>query len=710
MKLSRQIVAMTVCVLLTAVVVVSALSAYGVFEVLQDRAKAELELIGENKKTGFIRYHQNLLRDVEALANTVLVTEALLEFDVASASLDDAGRLAWKKTYEEDEFLLASEKETAEDTPTLAGYRSVHSRYHRSLLEVQQSQDLNDVILINADGLVVYSSAKRKDFGSSVNGELLADSVPAQAFRRFVSAGSAIRSSFFDYKRYHGASDSVVGFVAAPVLVNDTPRGVLLFQLRADALDGLMALPPGLFDSGEIIVVGEDFMVRNDTAFTRDAPLNRRLDIPPVRLALSGNSGFTTTKSSSGYHLAYATPVDIDGQIFALVVSQPVEALLTPYRDVGATVGIGLAAAVLLLVWVSVVAGRRLASPVAQIAACQKRLAEGHTGVSAPGLSSPKEVADMGDALYVFTKNARQVERYRQDEEEKKELSAEVHGNPDRLEQFEEVLNKAVEAFANTIPHFTKQKTDIGRTIDGQGGRTGAARDDARRVMEDTGALAKSTERVNSAISDVTEKVEAASSLSGSVQRQALDVATRLTDLNNAGNRLDMLADSISQIAGRTNLVSLNASLEASRGETNGNGYAVIASEIKSIASQIQLAAEETRNRHADIREDLEATLVAARMISDTASNASDAVRSLEGAVALQAVAAGDIARTARAVAKKIEVLVDNMTSLADGVAATEHGVRDIASTSDALTETGTHLVNEVSKMLAELKYPQGKD
>ncbi|MEQ9488137.1 MAG: methyl-accepting chemotaxis protein [Alphaproteobacteria bacterium] len=706
MKLSRQIVAMTVCVLLTAVVAVSALSAYGAFEILRYQAQAELQSLGEAKKTAFIRYHQRLLKEVAALANTVLATEAVLEFDVASASLDDTDRLAWQSAYAADGFFLAGEGDGGEEAPSLAGYGRVHSRYHRSLLEVQQSQDLGDLILLNGDGLVVYSTAKRADFGASINSASLHDSVVAKAYRRFVSVGETSKAAFFDYQRYRGAGDAVVGFVAAPVMIDDSPRGVLLFQLRADVLDGLMTPPEGRFETGEIIVVGDDFMVRNDTAFTRDAPLNRRLDNAPVRLALSGKSGFVTTESSTGYHLAYATPIDLDGQSFALVVSQPVKALLTPFKDTGVEIGIGLVATLLVLIWVSVIAGRRLALPVSQIAEKQKQLAAGDTGVSVPDIISPKEVADLGEAMYVFTKNARRVERYR-DSEEKKETEE----KPDTglANQVESSLSSTLETFADGIPLFTRQKTALRDATAGLGERSRSVRDDAKQISADTDALAVSAERVSSAIDDVVEKVDNTSSLSASIARQAIDVSTKLTDLAGAGNRLDSLADSISQIAGRTNLVSLNASLEASRADANGNGFSMIAAEIKSIAGQVQQASEDTRQRHADLRADLDATLVAARMISDTAGNTNDTVRSLENAVALQAVSAGDIARSTRNVASKIESIAEKLNSLAESAAASEQASGDISASADALVQNGTYLVNEVSKMLADMKYPSAR-
>lgn len=708
MKLSRQIMALTMCVLLIAVVAVSAMAAFGMFQVLRHQAEVQLRTIGEAKKAAFVRYHDGLLKDVEVLANSVLMAEATLEFDVAWSSMDSEARLALQSSYADDGFYLAAENDLGADGQGGVGYREAHSRYHPTLLEVLQGHDFNDLILLNGDGILVYSTSKNADFGVNVTKATWRDTDLAKAFRQIKANASGDGPLFLDYRRYRGASDAVVGFIAAPIVIDEAFRGVLAYQIRPDALNMLMAPPPALAKSGEVIVVGDDFMVRNDTAFTKDAPLMRRLDNAAVQLALSGGAGLVTTESSAGYHLAYALPVDISGQSFALVVSQPVEAFLLPFENLGLSVGFGFAIVLSGLLVVTVIAARRIARPIEQIAKSQKQLAEGDTNVSSPGLTNPSEAADLSEAMYVFRKQARNAERNRaigEAEKPTKDIS-----NPiDQLTgEYETNLTTAIESISDSIPRLSKKSVDVGEGVTRLSSQTGSARDRARQVRIDVGSLAASAETANSAFDDVAEKLDETSGLSNSAARQAADVSVKMTELTHASEQLEELTVVISELASRTNIVSLNASLEAVRAGADGKGFGLIAGEIRSIAAQIQRVAENTRRQNADLRVEMDETSTAIRMVSDTVNHTNNTVAGIEGAVALQVVATGNVARAARDASTMVQSLVDDLNTVADDAQTTDTASADLRSTAEILAQTGGDLVNEVSKLLADIKSRSG--
>ena len=708
MKLSRQIVAMTGTVLLTTVVAVSALAAYGVFEILRHQAEMELQTIGETKKAAFNRYHQRLLRDVEVLANSVLMADAALEFDVAWSSLESDAQLALKSGYSSDGFFLAGEGDGFEEAGVDAGYSDVHDRYHPTLLDVYHSNDFNDLLLLNAEGTLVYSTAKRADFGADVTDADWRDTVLAKAFRQARMSPDTTVPTFYDYKRYRGAGDAVVGFVTSPILADGVFRGLLAYQIGTDALNRLMMPPPALAETGEVLVVGHDFMVRNDTAFTRDAPMNRRLDNAAVRLALSGETGFVRTESSAGTYFSYATPLYISGQPFALIVSQPIEAILTPYKNLGFSMAFGLAAILSVMLLVALVSGRRLARPIELLAVSQKRLAGGDTNVSAPGTDSPREAAEMNEAMYVFKKQARSVERYREESKPGEAGTATGSTVVQLTDRYEQELAAAMETVVDTLPLLSKKSMEVGTGIGSLAERTGSVRNSAKQVSGTVGSLATSAETVNSAFGEVVAKLDDTSGLSNSAARQVSEVTAKLTDLTRVCKQLETLSATFSDIASRANIVSLNTSLEASRAGTDGKGFAVIAGEVKSLAGRIQRAAEETRLRTIDLQAETEAASVAVRMVSDTVNNANKTVNAIEGAVALQAVATGDVARAARQSASGVQSLVEELGTVVDGAMATDTATGELKSTAERLAQTGTILVNEVSKLLADMRDQAG--
>lgn len=702
MKLSRQITALTVCVLLTAVTAVSALSAYGLYEVFRQQAQSQLQSLAEAKKSAFVAYHNRLLRDVEVQANSILLSDAVLEFDVAWSSLEEVERVALQSLYSDDGFYLAGDYGAHEESST--GYSDVHSRYHSTFLETQQANDFRDLVLLNADGFLVYSTAKQDDFGADFTGPSHRNSALARAFRQYSQQNGSTGPAFFDYHRYEAAGNAVAGFVAAPIIVDDRFRGVLAYQTRLDDVNRLLEAPQGFAETGEILVVGPDLTVRNDTTFTKDAPLNRRLDNEAVQMAFAGHSGFVTTQSTAGYHLAYATPIQIGDETFALVVSQPVTAYLMPFEQLGISLGLALAAVLGLLLFMAITGGRKLARPLEQIAALQKRLASGETNVSNPELTSPREAADLSEATFVFKKQARDVARYRAENGTLDKKKGHVQVSGQLVQQYETTLSSVIEGISHVMPNVARKVTEVSGTTTRLVDQTNTASGNAAKVQGEVDSVAMSAEKANAAFEDVASKLHDTAGLSNSAARQASDAALRLADMTTVSTRLDVLSERISEIASRTNIVSLNASLEAVRAGDVGGGFGVIAREIKSLADQIQRIAEETRQRNSELQAEMEATSTAIRMVSDTAQNATDTVASVEEAVALQAVAAGNVALAARGAANRVQTLVDELGSVNGGASATLTVSNDMQTSAEELVKTGTTLVNEVSRLLEEIK------
>ncbi|MGL4514295.1 MAG: methyl-accepting chemotaxis protein [Lacipirellulaceae bacterium] len=626
------------------------------------------------------------------------------------------------------EYIVANEQPlgsknelaTAGDT---TGYDKLHAVVHPVVNNYLKKFGYYDVFLIDADsGDVVYSVFKELDFATSLNDGPYAKSHLGDVFRKALALPKG-EFAFVDFDSYYPSYEAPASFIASPVYDGDEKLGVLVFQMPVDRVNEIMACRDGLGETGETILVGPDFRMRSDSFLKPDThnlaasfrhPESGSVKSEAVKRSLAGKSGVVKVADYRGVEALIAHgPINVldvrwamsskidTAEAFATVeqMEQEADSLASSLLWTNLLV-IGLAvAAVTGITWIVT---RSICGPINAIVERVRGIAEGEADLTRRlPADSGDELGELSHWFNVF------IERIQNIIKQVSNTSGALSSASGDLAVTAKDLTSGAEQTGLQSATVASAAEEMSASMSQMAATTGQMSGNVRSV-------AAATEQMTATINEIARNAEQSASVADKAARLAEVSNQRVGGLGEAALGIGKVIEVIQDIAEQTNLLALNATIEAARAGEAGKGFAVVASEVKELAKQTAGATDDIRKRIEGIQASTGEAIEAIREITSVITNVNEVARTIAAAVEEQSITTREISESVSQTATAAETVVANVneTALASreitrSIAGVDQGAKQTAGAAGKTASAGTavsHLADELRGLVSQFQ------
>ena len=344
------------------------------------------------------------------------------------------------------------------------------------------------------------------------------------------------------------------------------------------------------------------------------------------------------------------------------------------YRQARLLDALFLALGAVLALALGLFVSRNIARPVRAVMRMLERVSRGDLGGRVV-VSSRDEVGVMGEALNVAI---------------------------DSLQTTVAALSATAEAVSTSSTELTDVSRQIGGSAVAVTEQAVLVSTSAQQISRSVAMVATGTEEMGASIREIAHSASASADVAAAAVRSAGSARETVGRLGVSSHEIGAVVDTILGIAHQTHLLALNATIEASRVGAAGDGFAVVANEVKQLARRTALATEQIAERIELIQGDSRAAEGAIADISEVVDRISDYAITIAAAVEQQTATSADMARLVSEAAAGVAQIAAGMHEVAGAASTTSAAVHENKQAADGLLALSTDLSGLVARFALE--------
>ncbi|MFZ2587599.1 MAG: methyl-accepting chemotaxis protein [Alphaproteobacteria bacterium] len=270
--------------------------------------------------------------------------------------------------------------------------------------------------------------------------------------------------------------------------------------------------------------------------------------------------------------------------------------------------------------------------------------------------------------------------------------------------EFEDNVKDVMQNMMMATDHMQVSSEDVTKIAENTRDKSNTVASAAHVAAQSSNQIAAAAEELSASINEVRSKTQSSQAIVASTVDEAHVARDSIAQLALKSDKVNEIITVITGIAGRINLLALNASIEAARAGDAGQGFAVVASEVKNLANQVSKATEEIVTQIQDMQDSTKVSVTVVEKMLSGIQHVLESSSSVASAIEQQTIATNEIVQNISQTASGAQEISHNIGSVQSGANETDSKANDVLETARGLGDQAKLLRASIEGFLTGIR------